>query len=170
MMKTRETKKTPVGKILILMAFILCMLFCSACSPGSWLAGEWTLASAVDMEGNKLSAEEFEKEIFDLGESISMTEMQAIAQQTIHCTKLTLEKDGTGSVRYVSPITKTQEDSTWEEQDGTLRISSKGRVQFTLQCDRSSGSLTAEIKEKQKLANNLVMTFVKYTLKYEKKQ
>ena len=32
MMKTREAKKTPTGKILILTVFILCMLFCSACS------------------------------------------------------------------------------------------------------------------------------------------
>lgn len=155
-------------KKLFAILFILTLL-CTACSTGTWVEGEWTLSFAIDREGKKLTPQEFHKDIFDLGDSVSMSEMQAIAQRTMHVTKLTLKKDGGGTVEYVSPLGKFTEDCTWAESDGTLEINFKGRKQFELQIDKRSNCLAVELKESQRLSEKLAMTSVVYTLKYEKK-
>lgn len=154
---------------MMLVCLLLCLaLMCTACSTNAWLKGEWILASVKTAEGKMITPEEFYSNAFAFGSSVSDAEITRIAQQITHITKLSLNMDGNGTVEYMNPFGKNKESCTWNEEDGVLKIIFKGRVQFTLQCDRRTDSLSDELKESRRLSETTVMSIVRYTLKYKK--
>ena len=109
--------------------------------------------------------DDFEREVFDLGGSVSLSEMQNAANRT-YIKKLSLNKDGTGTIEYRNPFGAQTAECTWTESDGELRISVGGRTQFVFTGDRSG--MTYEIKETFTLDSGFTITSTAYTLKYKK--
>lgn len=151
--------------ITLCLSFLFAALLFTGCAAKPWPVGTWTLSEVTSGEGRSMSVDTFQREVFDLGDTLSSADMQRAAGRS-YCTKLTLNEDGTGAVEYKNPFGSHTEECTWHEFEGSLEIIFNSRAQFKFEGERRS--MTFVIKESFTLESGFTMTVTLYTLKYAK--